>query len=298
MPVTTAASQRKAQHSPAVMEQLATEARAILQRDFADCTLQDNRADYPKFDGSEVKIGKLLGTGGFSSVFEVQAFLVQGATAAAAPKKRASNNQEDADYEDFEIDGRQGGGGSDERVFLAQHCIRGNGDARYCLKRLNPDVVANQDSLLRGMIDLATETHILSDIVHTNIVKLRAFAKTDAGDNNDSFTESYFIIMDRLYDTLETRIYKKWQKTSKFQKSAVGKVFDMKGKKKTKLLEDRLMYAYDLSSAIHYLHERNIIYRDMVRIGVVVLGWLWFYFLIMGFFLLGLSCFCLSHTSK
>ena len=41
------------------------------------------------------------------------------------------------------------------------------------------------------------------------------------------------------------------------------KHLDRKGTKKKGLLEDKLVAAFDLSAAILYLHNRNIMYRDL-----------------------------------
>jgi len=42
-----------------------------------------------------------------------------------------------------------------------------------------------------------------------------------------------------------------------------SKLLDRKGKKKKALTEDKLVAAFDLSAAIVYLHNRNILYRDL-----------------------------------
>lgn len=69
--------------------------------------------------------------------------------------------------------------------------------------------------------------------------------------------------MDRLYDTLENRITK-WAKLQKRISSGFGsKILDRKGNRKKALLEDKLVAAFDLSAAILYLHNRNILYRDL-----------------------------------
>jgi serine/threonine protein kinase len=70
--------------------------------------------------------------------------------------------------------------------------------------------------------------------------------------------------MDRLYDTLERRIQKVWLPKSKSQNSFFGKnILDRKGTKRDELLETRIVFAYDLSAAINYLHQRKILYRDI-----------------------------------
>jgi hypothetical protein len=69
--------------------------------------------------------------------------------------------------------------------------------------------------------------------------------------------------MDRLYDTMEHRIIK-WEKLQKRIGGGIGaKIFDRNGAKKLSLLEDKLVAAFDLSAAILFLHNRNILYRDL-----------------------------------
>ena len=94
-------------------------------------------------------------------------------------------------------------------------------DARYALKRLKPSVLADPDLLMQGIADMATESRFLASLeYHPNIVKLRGMAQ-------DKFQSGYFIIMDKLGDTLEQRIERIWRpkekKKSKFTR-AIGRL--------------------------------------------------------------------------
>ena len=69
--------------------------------------------------------------------------------------------------------------------------------------------------------------------------------------------------MDRLQDTLKCRI-NKWGKMQKRISSLFGSKFhDSNGKKKRSLLEAKFSAALDLSAAFKYLHQKNIVYRDL-----------------------------------
>lgn len=70
----------------------------------------------------------------------------------------------------------------------------------------------------------------------------------------------FFIILDRLYLTLDKKI-KEWAKLSR---SYAGSIFGWGAKKveQERLLEERLLVAYDLSSAFRYMHEHRLVYRD------------------------------------
>mmetsp|Transcript_58543 Transcript_58543/g.87171 ORF Transcript_58543/g.87171 Transcript_58543/m.87171 type:complete len:86 (+) Transcript_58543:768-1025(+) len=53
-------------------------------------------------------------------------------------------------------------------------------------------------------------------------------------------------------------------KKEKSKVTGVSKLRDMKGNKKKELWLERVLVAYDLSSALKYLHSLNILYRDLV----------------------------------
>lgn len=147
-------------------------------------------------------------------------------------------------------------GETESRKFIADHCIRKGGDARYALKILSPEVIDDPKMFIQGIMDMATEARVLSDIEHPNIVKLRALADVSP------YQETFFLVMDRLYDTLENRL-DKWAAKFKRLSGLGGKLLDRKGTKKLELLEQRLVAGFDLSAAIGHLHERRILYRDL-----------------------------------
>jgi serine/threonine protein kinase len=77
-------------------------------------------------------------------------------------------------------------------------------------------------------------------------------ALTDTSRTSDDF----FIIMDLLPDTMDRRI-DAWTKKNK--RSMVKKNI------KEEMFYDRLSIAYDICSALAFLHQNRIIYRDLVR---------------------------------
>ncbi len=99
------------------------------------------------------------------------------------------------------------------------------------------------------MIDLAIESRFLAVIRHPNIIKMRGFGTSEICD------VGFFLVLDRLYDTLTLKI-SQWKRDVEKTKG-VGKLFDMKGKKKRKVWTDRLLVVYDLSTALEYLHSQK-----------------------------------------
>lgn len=105
---------------------------------------------------------------------------------------------------------------------------------------------------------MATESRVLSCMAHPNIVKLRGIARGP----DVPFQRDYFILLDRLYDTLETRIYKWKAKEGKLQ-GGRGLLVDWKQSRRRQLWCDRVTFARDLSGALAYLHERHVMHRDL-----------------------------------
>lgn len=69
---------------------------------------------------------------------------------------------------------------------------------------------ASAEGLWTGMVDLAVETNFLRNLNHANIIKLRGVAK--GADDDHIFAPDHFIVLDRLYDTLLTRIHQRWKR--------------------------------------------------------------------------------------
>jgi len=212
--------------------------------------------EVPRFSMDEVKGGAMLGTGGFCSVQEVKGFVLPEDSVV----REDHNDYDEEEAEDtFEIggDAECEAGVAESRKFIAKHCFRSNGDVRYAIKKLKPEIISDERGFLNGIIDLASETVFLSSLEHPNIIKLRGVALKE-----DMFKPGYFLILDRLYDTLEHRI-PKW-KTQKGKLGGIKGYFKHQSSTQKKALtQERMEAGLDLASAVAYLHEKKIIHRDL-----------------------------------
>lgn len=82
------------------------------------------------------------------------------------------------------------------------------------------------------------------------IITMRAFGA------DGMLKPNYFIVLDRLYDTLEARI-SKWRVEARKSKSFVNKLKKRTSGKLNELMETKLSYAYDLAGAFQYLHGQK-----------------------------------------
>lgn len=215
--------------------------------------------ELPRFCKGELAMGRVLGRGGFGTVNEIVNITVLSSSRALMPEDSPKqsvggrqpsflNDDDEADYEDTQ-----------DKAFIAEHCLRAKTkDARYAIKYLSEHVKKDPNMFTQACMDMAVETKFLAAIDHPNIIRIRAIA------GGDIFDKGYFLVLDRLYDTLEKRIGT-WSKTHKSLTGIKGKLGSKKKteEKKQQLLEDRLVAGYDLIAAIAYLHEKRVIYRDL-----------------------------------
>ena len=194
----------------------------------------------PKFELDELTLGRVLGKGGFGTVKEIK--MIQCTATAEGNPDAGSPSDGEQEQQD--------------KKFIADHCIREGGDARYAIKALSPEIKSDSDKFLQGVIDMSVETMFLSVVEHPHIIKMRGLGA--CGMTNPD----YFIVLDRLYDTLEARI-PKWKLETKKANSVMNKMKKKSTEKNMEILATKLGYACDLMGAIEYLHKKGIIYRGL-----------------------------------
>ncbi|CAJ1955539.1 unnamed protein product [Cylindrotheca closterium] len=119
-------------------------------------------------------------------------------------------------------------------------------DYRYVLKTLKRGKEEIRDDNYQRNAYLESETRILSNMSHPNIIRLEG----------TSHEVESFIILERLCDTLAYRI-QQWE----VEDCKIGVMF--RKKKLDKLQEQKLHVAYDITTAIEHLHKHNIVHRDI-----------------------------------
>lgn len=195
----------------------------------------------PRFHSSELKFGVVLGKGGFCTVSEVKQVNLSG-DPSLNQNKPSSSSALNGDL-------------IQDREYISKNYRRKGKDARYAIKTLSKDIAGNPERYVAGIIDLAIESKFLAVIRHPNIVKMRGISSLSPYENG------FFVVLDRLYDTLTERI-KAW-KNKKANLTGFAKVRDLRGAKKKELWIDRLIVGYDICSALKYLHDSKIVYRDL-----------------------------------
>lgn len=194
----------------------------------------------------ELTLSKVLGRGGFCVVNEVSNIKLMKQLEDDGKSDNNNNNnysRRDNNDDEYAINNI-----IQDRTFMELHCLRGKGkDCRYAIKKLQVSCRSDASTFVNGIVDLAVEARFLSVLRHSNIIKMRAMSIGNPYDSN------FFVVLDRLYDTLFSKLIK-WKKQQK-SNIIVKKLLDRNGKKELAFFTERLDFVYDLGCALKYLHE-------------------------------------------
>jgi len=116
------------------------------------------------------------------------------------------------------------------------------------MKCLRPQIRSNTEQFIIGVEDLVHETIMLSSLNHPNIIKIHGRA---GGCVSSSFKlgDGYFILLDKLQDTLDDRI-KDWQHKLP------------NGSRNPPSLQ-QIKVAMAAADAMAHLHDHQIVFRDL-----------------------------------
>lgn len=201
------------------------------ENDALKSTMQES---VPKLNMAEFSFGKILGRGTFGVVREIVGI----SNGSVKSKKNKVTPKEDKTL-------------SVDKTFISEQCLGEDGSPRFVVKYLSDEVMRNHEVCYRAIMDMCLDAHFLLTMDHPCIMKIRAISACGP------FHQDNFILMDRLSETLEKKLAawnKKYSKLSLLLKSS---------KKKNKIYDDRVSVAYDLLSALEYLHSHQIVHRDL-----------------------------------
>ncbi|CAB9516936.1 Probable LIM domain-containing serine/threonine-protein kinase DDB [Seminavis robusta] len=224
--------QQQEQHEARIVRNIAhavEEYAAGLTRDAKFLNQTEIESSVAVFHSSEIVLGKLLGKGGFSQVYEASTFnLMQTQPSAAASEMNLA------------------------RRIVESTAVDYRGQATYALKHLDKKLLQNPDEFCAAAADLYVEAKYMSRFNHPNILKLRGMANGGTAAFQEGRYNSFFILTDRLSDTLDSRI-ERWSRQGQNRQDSIV----VKSK-----------YALQVASALEYLHERRIVFRDVKPMNI------------------------------
>jgi len=188
----------------------------------------------PYFERDEVMahIGEKLGKGGFNSVYELEKIELDESCLCSEEQRQ-------------------------QRSAVAHNLKH-----KLAIKFLNESAMETSNEFCNGAADLVLEAKYLSALrnhPHPCIINLHGVAAAGAAGFATGQMGGYFLVVDRLYDTLDKRIdiWKELKRRKLKQPSPTN----------TKLLQamflQRLQVACDICSAVKHLHKLQVIFRDL-----------------------------------
>ena len=189
---------------------------------------------------NEVVLGDLLASGGFKYVYEVHAIELLTTTEAAQYTHLTSTPPQT----------------------LSCRMLAKRRDGKLAVKFLNESCKTSAKEYGNGAADLLLETRYLSALAsypHPNIIRLHGVAAAGAQGFSTGAEGSYFLVLDRLADTLDSRI-EVWKELERRKKVNLSPEFELHLKA---LFVKQLQVGVDLASALSHLHKLRIIFRDL-----------------------------------
>jgi len=208
-------------------------------------TVTENSTEIlPSFDRDEIVLGKLLGSGGFSHVYELKTILSSYDNGSVEDKQQQKITSPSS------------------RANLIQNSKkrRRGGKVPYVVKHMREKFLNDPRKFCHAGTDLIVEAHVLTSLSHPHILSIRGWASGAADSYDIGMNDGFFLILDRLEETLDQRI-KKWDKQLKRYKEPFLRKINRNMSEL--LFVGRLQVGRDIASAFQYLHSNGIIYRDL-----------------------------------
>ena len=158
---------------------------------------------------------------------------------------------------------------------------------RYAMKHLKFKLMAQPENFRLAAAELAVEAHMLASFDHPNILKIRGWAVNGVASFVEGAHDSFFLLLDCLDETLDQRI-EQWKAEEEFLKqrrSHHHMALDGGGtnildvwrwisspqnngnhrcsEEQMQLSLEKFQACAEIASALAYLHESGVIFRDL-----------------------------------
>jgi serine/threonine protein kinase len=235
--------------------------------DIADNTTvfdDDKLSKVTAFSHDEIVTGRIIGRGGFCTIKEITSIKSENkkrSTMMFAQRRKSGSRlslrkSTPKTQQETIMDMSQNGVEMSVKEYMAYAATRG-GRTKYVVKQVADEwIYQNRITFLKATVDLAIEAKYLSALAHHHIIELRGVSQSGP------FAEGYFLILDKLVDTLPGKL-KKWNTIDRQCKGITGAFVGGK-KKESALFVNRMEAAFGVANALDYIHSMNIVYRDLV----------------------------------
>jgi len=142
---------------------------------------------------------------------------------------------------------------------------------RYACKHLKQRLMDQPNDFRTAAVELVYEAHMLSSFDHPNILKIRGWAHDGVASFAEGWNDSFFLLLDVLDETLDMRIDRWHREQQEGMWSMVASPSSAAQEMETSHLE-KLRIMSELASALDYIHQRGVIFRDAKPQNIGFLG--------------------------
>lgn len=176
---------------------------------------------------SDLRLGSLIGEGGFNQIFSIRSF-----------------HEDDGDDDPEENDCTEA------------KAMKEGAAHKYVVKVLKKNVTDNEVNFALQATDLVKEALLMAALDHKNILRIKAIseggvANFELGRRSDAF----FMVLDRLNGSLHDCIHKNWK--AEFRR------LQSRPKDRASFFYVRLQVAADIADGLAHMHSKCIIHRDI-----------------------------------
>jgi Protein kinase domain len=206
-----------------------------------------------RFQNSEFRLGKRIASGNFADIYQVRSYrdLPTASSAMASSSPSPSTPSMMTIIKAC----------TPQQLEAAEQVKRKNLPREIVVKVLRGNLLVNPSLYATAAADLITEGTLLASLDHPHIVTLLGRSVPAVEGFASGKRDAVFLVLERLHGDLTHQV-RDWKERNSKNRLVVKGISGRRDGKAA-ILRERMKAMAELADAMAYLHERNVIHRDL-----------------------------------